>query len=82
MLWDIQAGKQAFQEAIFFSVPAVAQQIHIQRLSPKNNEAFSYIPLQAGYRSKKQGLTHMWLYVCPLATLPSVLCDLTHLHIL
>jgi hypothetical protein len=36
MLRDIQAGKldtKAFQEAIFISVPAAAQRIHIQRLS-------------------------------------------------
>jgi hypothetical protein len=42
-----------FQEAIFIRSPAVAQQIHIQRLSPKNKGVSLYIPLQAGYRSKK-----------------------------
>jgi hypothetical protein len=60
MLQDIQAGKwdtKAFQEAVFISV-----QIPIQRLSPKNKGALPYIPLQAGYRSKKQSLTHIWLH--------------------
>jgi hypothetical protein len=57
LLQDIQAGKQdskAFQDAMFISILATAQWIHIQRLSPKNKGAFLYIPLQAGYRSKKQ----------------------------
>jgi hypothetical protein len=42
ILQDIQAGKQntkAFWEALFIRVLAAAQQIHIQRLSPKNKEA-------------------------------------------
>jgi hypothetical protein len=56
-MWNIEAGKQdtkAFQEAMFISVRAAAQQIHIQRLSPKNKRALPHIPLQAGYRSEKQ----------------------------
>jgi hypothetical protein len=67
-----------FQEAVFISVPAAAQQIHIQRLSPENKGVSSYIPLQAGYRNKQQGLTHIWLHVTLFATLPPVLCDLLH----
>jgi hypothetical protein len=62
MLWDIQAGKwdtKAFQEPIFISLWAAAQQIHIQRLSPKNKGVSPYIPLKAGYRSKKKSLTHI-----------------------
>jgi hypothetical protein len=42
LLWDIQAGKQdtkTFQETIFISVPAAAQQIPTQRLSFENKEA-------------------------------------------
>jgi hypothetical protein len=70
--WDTKA----FQEAVFISLPAVAQWIHIQRLSPENKGVSSYIPLQIGYRSKKQGLIHTWLHVTVLATLPSVVCDL------
>jgi hypothetical protein len=76
MLQDIQAGKQntkSFQGAIFISMPAVAQLI--QRLSLKNKGALPYLPLQAGYRSKKQSLTHIWLLVISLATLSSVLRD-------
>jgi hypothetical protein len=46
MKWDTKA----FQKAIFIIVLAVAQQIHIQRLSPKNKGALPYIPLQAGYK--------------------------------
>jgi hypothetical protein len=74
MLRDIQAGKldtKAFQEVIFISVPAAAQRIPIQRLSSKNKGALPFIPLQAGYRSKKQSLTHIWLHASLLATSPS-----------
>jgi hypothetical protein len=85
LLWDIHAGKwdtKAFLEAMFISVPVVAQQIPIQKLSPENKGALPSIPLQAGYSSKKQGLTPMWLYASLLATSPSGLCDLLHIHIL
>jgi hypothetical protein len=61
---------KAFQEAIFISVLAVDQWIPIQRLSPENKGALPYIPLQAGYKSKKKGLTHIWLYTFLLATFP------------
>jgi hypothetical protein len=64
MLLDIQAEKwdtKAFQEAISISMLAAAQQVPIQRLSPKNKGDLPYIHLQAGYRSKKQSLTHIWL---------------------
>jgi hypothetical protein len=56
-LQDIPVGKwdtKAFQEAIFISMLTAAQWIPIQRLSPEKDGALSYIPLQAGYRSKKQ----------------------------
>jgi hypothetical protein len=56
LLWDIQAGKQdtkAFQETIFTSMLTAAQWNPIQRLRPENKGALLYIPLQAGYRSKK-----------------------------
>jgi hypothetical protein len=53
---------KAFPEAMFITMPTAAQQIHIRRLSSKNKGALPSIPLQAGYRSKKQGLTHIWLY--------------------
>jgi hypothetical protein len=55
------------------SVPAAAQWIHIQRLSPENKGTLPYIALQTGYRNKKQSLTHMWLLVISLATSSSVL---------
>jgi hypothetical protein len=60
MLWDSQTESQdtrAFLEAMFISVPAAAQWIYIQRLSSESKVVSPYIPLQAGYRSKKQGLT-------------------------
>jgi hypothetical protein len=34
---------KAFREAIFISVLAATQQIHIQRLSPENKGAMTYI---------------------------------------
>jgi hypothetical protein len=83
MLQDIQAGNQdtkAFQEAMFISILTAAQWIPIQRLRPKG---FPYILLQAGYRSNpNMGLTRIWSYASLLATSPSVLCDLSHIHIL
>jgi hypothetical protein len=85
MLQDIQTGKwntKAFQEATFISVLAVTQWIPIQRLSLENKGALPYILLQAGYRSKKQSLTHIWLYASLLAISPLVLCDLPRIHIL
>jgi hypothetical protein len=70
-------------------VPAQTQQTHVQMLSPENKGVSPYLPLQAGNRSKKQGLVHRWLYLILLATLsqcyvtfPSlVLYDLPHVHI-
>jgi hypothetical protein len=52
-----------------FIVPAQTQQTHVQRLSPKNKGVSPYIPFQAGYRSQKQGLVHIWLYLILLANL-------------
>jgi hypothetical protein len=43
------------------------QWTHVQRLSPENKVVSPYIPLQAGYKNKKQSSTHIWLYVTPLA---------------
>jgi hypothetical protein len=54
-----------------FIVPAQTHWTHVQRLSPENQEVSynNYIPLQAGYRSKKQSSTHIWLHVTLLAVL-------------
>jgi hypothetical protein len=82
LLWDFQAGKwdtKAFKEEIFISMPATAKQIHIQRLSPENKGVSAYIRLQASCKSKKEGLTHIWLHATLLATLPLVLRDLLHI---
>jgi hypothetical protein len=70
-------------------VSAQTQQTHVQRLSPENKGVSPYIPLQADYRSKKQGLIHVWFYLILLATVPScyvtfpslVLCDRPHVQI-
>jgi hypothetical protein len=51
-------GHQGFSGSNIYSVLAVAQWIHSQRLSPENKGVSPYIPLRAGYRSKKQGLIH------------------------
>jgi hypothetical protein len=48
-------------------VPTWIQQTPVQRLSPENKEVSPYIPLQAGYRSRKQSSTHIWLHVTLLA---------------
>jgi hypothetical protein len=50
---------KAFQETIFIGMMAMTQQIHIHRLSPENKGVSPYIPLKAGYGSKKQGLTYV-----------------------
>jgi hypothetical protein len=39
----------------------------VQLLSPENKGVSPYIPLQAGYRNKKQSPTHLWLHVTSLA---------------
>jgi hypothetical protein len=60
---------EAISRKEHFIVPAQTQQTHVQRLSPENKGVSPYIPLQASYRSKKQGLIHIWLYLILLATL-------------
>jgi hypothetical protein len=70
---------KVFQETLFIRMPAAAQWIHIQRLSLENKGVSPYIPSQAGYRSKKQDLTHIWLHVTLLATLPQVPRDLLYI---
>jgi hypothetical protein len=49
-----------------FIVPVQTQQTRVQRLSPENKGVSPYIPLQAGYRNKKQSSTHTWLHVTSL----------------
>jgi hypothetical protein len=53
-----------------FIVPAQGQWTSVQRLNPKNKGVSPYLPLQAGYRSKKQDLTQIWLHATVLATSP------------
>jgi C-terminal processing protease CtpA/Prc len=45
-----------------FIVLAQTQWTQVQRQSLENKGVSPDIPLQVGYRSKKQGLTHMWLH--------------------
>jgi hypothetical protein len=49
-----------------------------QRLSPENKGVSPYIPLQAGYRSKKQSLTHIWLHMT-LLVISFLQCYMTFL---
>jgi hypothetical protein len=58
---------RSFSRKQCFIVPAQTQWTRVQRLSPENKGISPYIPLQAGYRSKKQSSTHLWLHVTPLA---------------
>jgi hypothetical protein len=51
-MWDIEAISRKQR----FIVPAQTQQTLVQRLRPKNKGVSPDIYLQAGYRSKKQGL--------------------------
>jgi hypothetical protein len=50
-----------------FIVPTWNQQTRVQSLSLEDNDVSPYISLQAGYRSKKQSSTHIWLHVTSLA---------------
>jgi hypothetical protein len=74
MLWGFASwdtGFEAISRKQCFIVPAQTQCTHVQRLSPRTKGSLlPYIPLQAGYRSKKQGIIHIWLYLILLATLP------------
>jgi hypothetical protein len=73
---------EAISRKQHFIVPAQTQKTHVQRLRPENKGVSLYVSLQAGYRSKKQGLIHIWLYLILLATFPSlVLHDLPHVEI-
>jgi hypothetical protein len=71
-----------FSRKQHFIVPAQTEWSCVQRLSPENKEVSPCIPLQAGYRSKKQSSTHTWLHVTSLAiSIPPVLCDLFYVLI-
>jgi hypothetical protein len=56
-----------FSRKQHFIVLAQTQWTRVQRLSPENKGVSPYIPLQAGYRSRKQSSTYIWLHVTPLA---------------
>jgi hypothetical protein len=58
-----------FSRKQHFIVRTQTQQSCLQRLSPENKEVLPYIPLQAGYRSKQQSSTHIWLHVTSLVIL-------------
>jgi hypothetical protein len=82
-IWDTEAVSRKQH----FILLAQTQRTCVQRLSPKNKEVSPYIPLQAGYRSKTQGLIHIWLLCNSIGYftlmlhdhLPLVLCDLLHI---
>jgi hypothetical protein len=50
-----------------FIVPVQTQQTRVQQVNPENKEGSPCISFQAGYRSKKQSSTHIWLHVTLLA---------------
>jgi hypothetical protein len=50
-----------------FIVPAQTQWTRVQRLRPENKGVSPYISLPAGYRSRMQSSTHIWLHVTLLA---------------
>jgi hypothetical protein len=57
MLWDSQYRTlRQFKRKQHFIVAVQTLQTHVQRLSPENKGVSPYISLQAGHRSKKQGL--------------------------
>jgi hypothetical protein len=48
------------------------------KAEPLEQRGLPYMPLQAGYRSKKQRLTYIWLHATLLAiSLPPPLCYVT-----
>jgi hypothetical protein len=65
MLWEIMSWNRIVWGRLAVSnvcVLAQTEQTRVQWLRPEKKEVSPYIPLQAGYRSKKQSSTHMWLY--------------------
>jgi hypothetical protein len=78
---NLKLRLRQFSRKQCFIVPAQTQQTCVQRLSLENKEVSLYVSLQGGYRSKRQGLTYIWLNVTLLATFLPVLCDL-HVSIL
>jgi hypothetical protein len=63
-------GHKGFSGSNIYLHVSSSSAIHIQRLSPENKGVSPYTALQAGFRSKKQGLTHLWLHATLLATSP------------
>jgi hypothetical protein len=47
-------------------VPTQTQRTRVQRLSPKNKEVSPYIPLQAGYRSKRAACDTIGYFISPV----------------
>jgi hypothetical protein len=60
--WLRYGTLEAITRKQHFIVPVQTQWTHLQRLSPENKRVSPYVPLQAGYRSKKQGLIHMVIF--------------------
>jgi hypothetical protein len=65
---ETQDTESVLQEQDFI-VLAQAQWTHVQRLSPDNKGALPYIPLQAGYRSKKQPIYGLHTSLFAISTL-------------
>jgi hypothetical protein len=62
-MWDTEA---VYQEATFYCASTDLADL-CPKAEPKNKMVSPYIPLQAGYRSKEQSSTHIWLHVTSMA---------------
>jgi hypothetical protein len=76
--WLRYGTLRQFSRKQCFIVPAQTQRIHVQSLSSENKGVSPYITLQAGYRSKEQGLIHIFNFIgyfmLMLLTFPSPQC--------
>jgi hypothetical protein len=82
MLWESQTETlhiEAFQEAVFISLLAAAQQIHIQRLSLENKGVSPLYTLASRLQKQKARFNTYMVAQNSMATSPPVLCDLLHI---
>jgi hypothetical protein len=79
MFWETEHGTlKKFSRKQCFIVLTQTQWTWVQRLRPKNKEVSPYIPLQASFRCKKQGLTHIWVTCNRIGYFTLVLRDFPH----
>jgi hypothetical protein len=78
MLWESQTETQdteAIQQEAMFFCASIDLIDSYPKAKPENQGVSCYIPLQAGYRSKKQGVSYIWLHANIQAT--SLSCYVT-----